>query len=150
MHSARPFALLAVAAAMLSAPAFAQNAPSQDGAAAMAASNTYSSLRDNLADQSTTLGNDVARQRAILKKNQELLKEAQRLDAVNKKMIAERQHMLQQNAELERQRAALAQTQAQIEAPAEAQGTPQAQPQSQAKPASQDVALAKANPGDSK
>ena len=147
MLSVRSLAVFA-AAAMLSAPAFAQNAPAQDGAAAMAASNTYSNLRDNLADQSTTLGSDVARQRAILKKNQELLKEAQRLDAANKKMLAERQHMLQQNAELERQRAALAQTQA--EAQGNAQAQPQSQPQLQAKPASQDVAMAKANPGDSK
>ncbi len=147
MFVARTVAVFA-AAALFSLPALAQNAPAQDGAAAMAASTNYANLRDNLADQSTTLGNDVARQRAILKKNQELLKEAQRLDAANKKMIAEKQHMLQQNAELERQRATLAQTQAQIQAQAQTQLDVQGT--AQTKPASQDVAMAKTNPGETK
>ena len=136
MNLACTCALLA-AVSVVALPAFSQTAaPAQNESAQsqMAPSGSYSSLRDNLANQSEVLSGDVMTQRAILKKNQELLKEAQRLDAANKKMLAEKQHMLQQNAELERQRAALAQTQA-----AQVQSQPAAQPQGA------DVTIAKAS-----
>ncbi len=142
MKFARNCALI-FAATVASLPALAQNTnvPAQinAAAAAMAPSGSYATLRDSLATQADSLTGDVTVQRAILKKNQQLLKEAQRLDAQNKKLQAEKQRMAQQNAELERQRANLAQAQAQADAQAATQ--PQAQPQ--AKPAqSQDVALA--------
>ena len=142
MLFARTFAVLAVASSV-AIPALAQNTTTAAGdvsAASMAPSTNYASLRDNLADRSETLTTDVNKQRAILKKNQELLKEAQRLDAMNKKMLAEKQRMLQQNAEMERQRASLASAQAAAES--------QAQPEAKAAPA--DVTMAKASTGDIK
>lgn len=150
MNFARTCALVA-AASVMALPAFSQTtstASTQPDTAAtqMAPTGSYSSLRDSLAVQSQSLSGDVMTQRAILKRNQELLKEAHRLEAANKKMQAEKQHMVQQNAELERQRAALAQTQgeAQAQTPAQPQATPQA-------PApSQGVDVAKATPADSK
>ena len=147
MLSARSLALV-LAASAIALPSFAQTTGTASQTTAvstpMAASSDYSALRDNLADQSQVLNSDVMTQRAILRKNQELLKEAQRLDATNKKMLAERQHMNQQNAELERQRAALAQTQAQI------QSQTQIQPASQAQAPAQLSTMAKVSTADIK
>ncbi len=129
MFFARSFALV-LAASAIALPSFAQTTGTASQATTtstpMAASSDYSALRDNLADQSQVLNSDVMTQRAILRKNQELLKEAQRLDATNKKMLAERQRMNQQNAELERQRASLAQTQTQVQSQTQLQSQPQA------------------------
>lgn len=111
--SAMFFALSAATLPALSQTATAA-APSTAPANGMAATNTYSALRDALADQTQVLSGDVMSQRAILRKNQELLKEAQRLEATNKRLLAEKQRMVQQNAELERQRAALAGAQPQV------------------------------------
>ena len=46
-------------------------------------------------------------QRAIVKKNQELLKEAQKLDASNKKLMEEKKRLETENVDLEKQRQAL-------------------------------------------
>jgi hypothetical protein len=94
-------------------PAFAQNGPSSSATAAdpAAASLDYVALKDGLMNQNKTLTGDVAMQRAIVKRNQDLLKEAQKLDAANKKLIAEKQKLNEENANLEKQRAALAASQ---------------------------------------
>ena len=91
-------------------PVFAQ-APQADNNTPASASVDYAALRERLSVVSKGLEGEVNNQRAILKKNQELLKEAQKLDANNKKLMAEKQRLIQQNAELEKQRAALAQAQ---------------------------------------
>ncbi len=113
MNIARTSVLLS-ALAVTAFPAIAQQSATPDSSGkSVAASVDYAALRDNLSGQNKVLNGDVAAQRALLKKNQDLLKEAQRLDAANKKMLAEKQRMIQQNAELEKQRAALAQAQGQ-------------------------------------
>ena len=99
-------------------PVFAQASQAAPSDNAATASVDYAALRESLSAVSKNLEGDVNTQRAILKKNQELLKEAQRLDANNKKLLAEKQRLIQQNAELEKQRAALAQAQAQNQTPA--------------------------------
>jgi hypothetical protein len=66
------------------------------------ASVDYAALRERLAEQNKVLINEVTTQRAIVKKNQELLKDAQKLDASNKKLSEEKK-----NADLEKQRMAL-------------------------------------------
>ena len=67
----------------------------------------YTALREQLAQQNKSLQDQLNVQRGIVKKNSDLLKEAQKLDADNKKLEAERQKLVQQNAELEKQRQSL-------------------------------------------
>jgi septal ring factor EnvC (AmiA/AmiB activator) len=71
------------------------------------ASVDYSALRERLAAQNKTLQDQVNTQRAIVKKNQVLLKEAQRLDASNKKLMDEKKKLETENADLEKQRQSL-------------------------------------------
>jgi hypothetical protein len=67
----------------------------------------YAALRSRLADQNKVLTDQVTTQRAIVKKNQELLKEAQKLDASNKKLMEEKKKLETENVDLEKQRMAL-------------------------------------------
>jgi hypothetical protein len=67
----------------------------------------YAALRERLAEQNKLLTNQVTTQRAVVKKNQELLKEAQKLDASNKKLAEEKKKLETENADLEKQRMAL-------------------------------------------
>ena len=71
------------------------------------ASVDYAALRSRLAEQNKVLTDQVNTQRAIVKKNQELLKEAQRLDASNKKLMEEKKKLETENVDLEKQRMAL-------------------------------------------
>jgi hypothetical protein len=95
-------------------PGFCQsgNVASTDSSTALPAnandaSVDYSALRERLAEQNKVLTNQVTTQRAIVKKNQELLKEAQKLDASNKKLAEEKKKLETENADLEKQRMAL-------------------------------------------
>jgi hypothetical protein len=72
----------------------------------------YASLKERLAMQNKTLTDQVNTQRAIVKKNQILLKEAQRLDASNKKLMEEKKKLETENADLEKQRMSLKNAQA--------------------------------------
>jgi peptidoglycan hydrolase CwlO-like protein len=72
----------------------------------------YSALREKLATQNKTLTQQVTSQRAIVKKNEILLKEAQKLDASNKKLMEEKKKLETQNADLEKQRMSLKAAQA--------------------------------------
>ena len=67
----------------------------------------YSALREKLAAQNKTLTDQVNTQRAIVKKNQILLKDAQKLDASNKKLMEEKKKLETENADLEKQRMSL-------------------------------------------
>jgi uncharacterized protein YaiL (DUF2058 family) len=67
----------------------------------------YAALRERLASQNKVLQDQVNTQRAIVKKNQVLLKEAQKLDASNKKLSEEKKKLETENADLEKQRQAL-------------------------------------------
>jgi septal ring factor EnvC (AmiA/AmiB activator) len=71
------------------------------------ASVDYAALRQRLAEQNKTLTEQVANKRALVKKNQELLKDAQRLDASNKKLLEEKKKLDAENVDLEKQRQAL-------------------------------------------
>jgi septal ring factor EnvC (AmiA/AmiB activator) len=71
------------------------------------ASVDYAALRQRLAEQNKVLTDQVTSQRAIVKKNQELLKEAQKLDASNKKLMEEKKKLETENVDLEKQRQAL-------------------------------------------
>jgi septal ring factor EnvC (AmiA/AmiB activator) len=75
----------------------------------------YSALRQRLADQNKTLTEQVTTQRALVKKNQELLKDAQRLDASNKKLLEEKKKLDAENVDLEKQRQALKTAQPQMQ-----------------------------------
>ena len=79
------------------------------------ASVDYSALRKRLAEQNKVLQDQVNTQRAIVKKNQVLLKEAQRLDASNKKLEEEKQKLETENTDLEKQRQALKASQKPVE-----------------------------------
>jgi hypothetical protein len=67
----------------------------------------YSALRERLATQNKVLQDQVNAQRAAVKKNQILLKDAQRLDAANKKLLEEKKRLEAENSDLEKQRQAL-------------------------------------------
>ena len=75
----------------------------------------YSALRQHLADQNKTLTEQVTNQRVVVKKNQELLKEAQKLDASNKKLLEEKKKLEAENTDLEKQRQALKSSQSQVQ-----------------------------------
>jgi hypothetical protein len=75
----------------------------------------YSVLRERLAVQNKTLTDQVTNQRAIVKKNQILLKEAQKLDASNKKLMDEKKKLETENADLEKQRQSLKASQSQVQ-----------------------------------
>ncbi|MGC2400113.1 MAG: hypothetical protein WA510_10040 [Acidobacteriaceae bacterium] len=93
-------------------PAFCQSNSSADNNTALPSSAgdpsvDYAALRQRLAEQNKMLNDSVNSQRAIVKKNQELLKEAQRLDASNKKLMEEKKRLETENVDLEKQRQAL-------------------------------------------
>jgi septal ring factor EnvC (AmiA/AmiB activator) len=71
------------------------------------ASVDYAALRQRLAEQNKSLNEQVTTKRAMVKKNQELLKDAQRLDASNKKLMEEKKKLDAENVDLEKQRQAL-------------------------------------------
>jgi hypothetical protein len=79
------------------------------------ASVDYAALRQRLADQNKVLTEQVTTQRAVVKKNQELLKEAQKLDVSNKKLMEEKKKLETANVDLEKQRQALKSSQSQIQ-----------------------------------
>ena len=79
------------------------------------ASVDYSALREKLAMQNKVLTEQVTSQRAIVKKNQILLKEAQRLDASNKKLMDEKKKLETENADLEKQRQTLKSSQGAVQ-----------------------------------
>ncbi|HET6216800.1 MAG TPA: hypothetical protein VFE27_07245 [Acidobacteriaceae bacterium] len=79
------------------------------------ASVDYAALRERLAEQNKVLTDQVNTQRAIVKKNQELLKEAQKLDASNKKLMEEKKKLETENVDLEKQRTALKASQSQMQ-----------------------------------
>jgi hypothetical protein len=93
-------------------PAFCQssNPSSTSTVLPMDANDTsvdYSALRERLATQNKALQDQVNVQRATVKKNQALLKDAQKLDASNKKLIEEKKRLEAENTDLEKQRMAL-------------------------------------------
>jgi hypothetical protein len=79
------------------------------------ASVDYSALRERLASQNKVLQDQVTTQRAIVKKNEILLKEAQKLDASNKKLQEEKKKLETENTDLEKQRMALKASQKDVE-----------------------------------
>src|ERR1700740_2345660 len=101
-------------------PGFCQSNKSDTSTAVMPAnandaSVDYAALKERLAEQNKVLTEQVTTQRAMVKKNQELLKEAQRLDASNKKLLEEKKKLEAENTDLEKQRQALKSSQTQIQ-----------------------------------
>ena len=101
-------------------PGFAQSNQSDNSSTVLPAnandaSVDYSALRQRLAEQNKTLTEQVTNQRSVVKKNQELLKEAQKLDASNKKLMEEKKKLEAENTDLEKQRQALKSSQSQIQ-----------------------------------
>ena len=90
-------------------PAFCQSSNPSTTISADANDSTadLTAMRERLAAQNKALTDQVNTQRATVKKNQELLKEAQKLDASNKKLMEEKKRLEAQNSDLEKQRAAL-------------------------------------------
>jgi hypothetical protein len=116
--------LLSTCALLLSlsaAPAFCQSSDSSNSTPIVLPANgsdssvDYSALREKLAMQNKTLTQQVTRQREIVKKNEILLKEAQKLDASNKKLMEEKKKLETQNADLEKQRMSLKASQAPVQ-----------------------------------
>ena len=99
---------------MLAMPALAQSqaahqaaAPAVQSADGHDPSAEFVALRDRLATRNKELTGELGTQRALVKHNQDLLKEAERLDANNRKMEAEKQKLSAQNADLQKHRDAL-------------------------------------------
>jgi hypothetical protein len=98
---------------LAAAPAFCQNIQTSTASASTAvtlpadASNPsidYAALKDDLARQNKTMTDQLNVQRQILKKNQDLLKEAQRINAANLKLAEEQKKIAAENVELDKQR----------------------------------------------
>ena len=87
-----------------SSPASVTAAPAALPSDSSDASINYAALREQVAQQNKQLTEQVAARRAVVRKNQELLKEAQKLHAQNQKLLAERQKLEAQNTDLEKQR----------------------------------------------
>ena len=87
-------------------PGFGQSSTTSTTLPASASDTTvdYSALRANLASQNKSLQDQVNNQRALVKKNEVLLKDAQRLDASNRKLLEEKKKLDTENASLEKQR----------------------------------------------
>lgn len=103
-------------------PAFSQSGPSAatETATTLPANASdpsvdYSALRERLADQNKSLSQEVATQRAVVRKNQVLLKQAQKLDASNRRLEAEKKKLELENTTLEKERQALKSTQKTVE-----------------------------------
>ncbi len=99
-------------------PGFCQSNSATDTtlpANASDASVDYAALRQRLAEQNKMLTEQVTTKRALVKKNQELLKDAQRLDASNKKLMEEKKKLDAENVDLEKQRQALKGSQPQVQ-----------------------------------
>ena len=101
-------------------PGYCQSNKSDNTATVMPAdandaSVDYAALRERLAAQNKVLQDQVNSQRAIVKKNQELLKEAQKLDVSNKKLMEEKKKLETENVDLEKQRQALKASQSQVQ-----------------------------------
>jgi hypothetical protein len=98
---------------MLAMPALAQSHAANPATPAAVSANDdslsaeYVALRDRLADRNKQLTGEVASERALVKHNEDLLKQAQKLDASNKKMEAEKQKLSAHNVDLQKQREAL-------------------------------------------
>ena len=93
------------------APAFGQNGPTAapaPGVTSDSESAEFVALREQVARKNKELNDRLVAQRAIVKKNQELLKEAQRLQAANVKLLEEQKKLDAQSAELQKQGQALA------------------------------------------
>lgn len=113
-------------ASSMAIPAICQSGPNADSAPAAVSSTAlpvdasnpsidYTALREDLSRQNKVLQDQLNVQRNILKKNQELLREAQKLDAENKRLAAEKQKVESQNADLAKQREALKASQKPLE-----------------------------------
>jgi len=70
-------------------------------------SSDFVALREQFAQQNKALTDQVNTQRNILKKNEDLLKAAQKIQAANLKLADEQKKLQAQNADLEKQRQAL-------------------------------------------
>jgi septal ring factor EnvC (AmiA/AmiB activator) len=114
---ALPFLALSLAAV----PAFSQTVQTNVVAVSAAATSgpsdgtnpsaEFQALREQLAAQNKSMVDQTNVQRTILKKNQDLLKEAQRINASNLKLAEEQKKIAAQIAELTKQREALVSTQ---------------------------------------
>ena len=131
MRSLRPALLslsLPAVLSLLALPAAAQNvvATRTAGTPATAAvfqpadasnpSIDYAVLREDLARQNKVLVDQVSTARAIMKKNQELLKEAQKLHSANQKLADEKKKLEAQTVDMEKQREALKAAQTSVDA----------------------------------
>jgi small-conductance mechanosensitive channel len=90
-------------------PAFSQSADAPTALPADGSNSSvdYSALREGLAQKNKALLDQVNVQRSNVKKNEILLKQAQKLDASNKKLEAEQKKLELENTTLEKARQAL-------------------------------------------
>lgn len=106
-------------AALAATPAFCQNSSTSFVSTTSASNGTalpvdasnasvdYVALRDNVSRQNKVLVDQLNVTRAIFKKNQELLKDAQKINASNLKLADEKKKIEAQSAELQKQRESL-------------------------------------------
>lgn len=72
----------------------------------------YAALREDVGRKNKVLQDQVSSARAIVKKNQELLRQAQKLNASNHRLAEERKKLEAQSVSLERERESLQSAQA--------------------------------------
>jgi len=105
MRLLRPCTLLLSLSVSLST--FSQNAQPAAASGADAAPVDLSSFRDDIAQKNKSLNDTVSVEKAIVKKNSEIIQDAKKIDAANKKLEAARRALEEQNAQFEKEREAM-------------------------------------------
>jgi septal ring factor EnvC (AmiA/AmiB activator) len=109
---------------LAAAPAFCQNVQTNVASSAAVSSvptdttnpsSDFQALREDLARQNKTMIDQANQQKTILKHNQDLLKEAQKINAANLKIAEEQKKLAAASAELDKQREALKTSQKPVE-----------------------------------
>jgi hypothetical protein len=86
------------------APTTTSVAPSTQAPAAQKGPVDLTGFKESIANKNKALTDQVTSEKAIVKKNGEILQDAKRIDVANKKLEAQRKALEAQNAELDKER----------------------------------------------
>ena len=86
------------------APTATSVSPSTPAPAAHSGPVDLSGFKESIANKNKALNDQVSTEKAIVKKNGEILQDAKKIDVANKKLEAQRKALEAQNAELDKER----------------------------------------------
>jgi hypothetical protein len=85
-------------------PTTTATAPNAPAPAAQRGPVDLTGFKESIANKNKALNDQVATEKAIVKKNGEILQDAKKIDVANKKLEAQRKALEAQNAELDKER----------------------------------------------